>query len=149
MEYNQQMENSHFNWKVYKAKGMTFKRVETAYHIKEEELPVDTPYGDIRVIRTSFYSNLPENTIENILIYLNTNPKYAGKIKWNISAKKYVFDGHQFNSKLAFYKCVISDIIYDVEWEMGFYAPGKVKRAIDILTKMPENQIIGVEETEE
>ena len=136
------MENNQFNWKEYKAKGMTFKRVETAYHIKEEELP----NGDIKVIRTSIYSNLPENTIENILIYLNTNPKYAGKIKWNLSTKKYVFDGHQYNSKLAFYECIVSHIIYDVEWEMGFYAPGKVKRAIDILTDMPENQITGDEE---
>ena len=143
------MKNNQFNWKEYKAKGMTFKRVETTYHIEEIELPDDTPYGDTKVIRTSIYSNLPENTIENILIYLNTNPKYAGKIKWNLSTKKYVFDGHQINSKLAFYKGVISDIIYDVEWEMGFYAPGKVKRAIDIITKMPENQITGAEETEE
>ena len=143
------MKNNQFNWKEYKAKGMTFKRVETAYHIEEREIQDDTPYGDTIVIRTSTYSNLPENTIENILIYLNTNPKYAGKIKWNLSTKKYVFNGYQYNSKRAFYECVISDIIYDVEWEMGFYAPGKVKRAIDIITKMPENQITGVEETEE
>ena len=140
------MKNNQFNWKEYKAKGMTFKRVETGYHIEERELQDDTPYGDTIVIRTSTYSNLPENTIENILIYLNTNPKYAGKIKWNLSTKKYVFDGHQYSNKLTFYECVISDIIYDVEWEMGFYAPGKVKRAIDILTKMPENQITGTAE---
>ena len=143
------MENNQFNWKEYKAKGMTFKKVETAYHIEERELQDDTPYGDTIVIRTSTYSNLPENTIENILIYLNTNPKYAGKIKWNLSTKKYVFDGYQYSNKLTFYECVISDIIYDVEWEMGFYAPGKVKRAIDIITKMPENQIADIEETEE
>ena len=136
------MKNNQINWEEYKAKGMTFKRVEEAYHIKEEELP----NGDIKVIRTSIYSNLPENTIENILIYLNTNPKYAGKIKWNLSTKKYIFDGHQYSNKLTFYECVISDIIYDVEWEMGFYAPGKVKRAIDIITKIPENQITGDEE---
>ena len=140
------MKNNQFNWKEYKAKGMTFKRVETGYHIEERELQDDTPYGDTIVIRTSTYSNLPENTIENILIYLNTNPKYAGKIKWNLPAKKYVFNGYQYNSKRAFYECVISDIIYDVEWEMGFYAPGKVKRAIDIITKMPENQITDDEE---
>ena len=139
------MKNNQISWKEYKAKGMTFKRVEE-WHEEEENEYSD---GHIEVVRTTYYADIPENTIENILIYLNNEPKYADKIKWNLSTKKYVFDGHQYNSKLAFYECVISDIIYDVEWEMGFYAPGKVKRAIDILTKMPENQITGVEESEE
>ena len=145
MKSNQQMKNNQVSWKEYKAKGMTFKRVEE-WHEEEENEYSD---GHIEVVRTTYYADIPENTIENILIYLNTNPKYAGKIKWNSSAKKYVFDDHQFNNKIWFYDEVISHIIYDIEWEMGFYAPGKVKRAIDILTKMPENQITYNKESEE
>ena len=145
MKSNQQMKNNQVSWKEYKAKGMTFKRVEEWYEEEENEYSD----GHIEVVRTTYYADIPENTIENILIYLNTNPKYAGKIKWNSSAKKYVFDGHQFNNKIWFYDEVISHIIYDVEWEIGFYAPGKVKRAIDILTKMPENQITYNKESEE
>ena len=131
------MKNNQISWKEDKAKGMTFKRVEE-WHEEEENEYSD---GHIEVVRTTYYADIPENTIENILIYLNTEPKYADKIKWNKLTKKFVFDGIQFNNKIWFFDVVISHIIYDVESDLGFHAPSKVKHAINILTSMPENQI--------
>ena len=87
------------------------------------------------------YSNgKPECTVDNIIKFINNEPKYAGKLKLNTFTSRYEFDGNKYSDKKA---TLISN---DVERSLGFYNPAKVRDAIEEIFSYPENQYNPVED---
>ena len=87
------------------------------------------------------YSNgKPECTVDNIIKFINNEPKYAGKLKLNTFTSRYEFDGEKYSDKKA---TLISN---DVERSLGFYNPTKVRDAIEEIFSYPENQYNPVED---
>ena len=115
---------------VVDANGITYKR--TRIGIEKEE--IKNPDGSVTTKTNPVYKDTPENTVDNIKIFLNTNPKYAGKLKKNIYTNKSEFDDNQFTDEL------ISCIANDVERGLGFYAPNKVESVLDEMLIDPRNQ---------
>ena len=115
---------------VVDANGITYKR--TRIGIEKEE--IKNPDGSVTIKTNPVYKDTPENTVDNIKIFLNTNPKYAGKLKKNIYTNKSEFDDNQFTDEL------ISCIANDVERGLGFYAPNKVESVLDEMFIDPRNQ---------
>ena len=75
-----------------------------------------------------------DNTMKNIITYLSSEPKYAGKLKMNLFTSIKEFDGERISDDL------ISDIVGDIEEGLGFYNPAKVRESINKMLRRPENQ---------
>lgn len=88
----------------------------------------------------SYSNGKPECTVENIIRFINNEPKYAGKLKLNTFTSRYEFDGKKYSDRKA------TLITNDVERALGFYNPIKVRGAIEEIFSYPENQYNPVED---
>ena len=87
----------------------------------------------------TYNNGKPECTMKNITTFLNTEPKYAGKLKKNLFTGRKEFDGESISED------IISDIVGDIEEGLGFYNPAKVKDSIGKMLRRPEFQYNPVE----
>ena len=115
---------------IVDANGITYKRTRTG--IEKEE--IKNSDGSVTIKSNPIYKDKPENTAENIKVFLNTNPKYAGKIKKNIYTSNSEFEDQNITD--ARYSCITND----VERGLGFWDKSKVKSVVDEICMDPRNQ---------
>ena len=83
--------------------------------------------GTVTVTKGNVYKERPMRSVENIVTYLKNDPEYSTKLKCNLFTNKLEYDGEKMTDS------IISCIICDVERNLGFYSPTKVRRAIEVL----------------
>ena len=110
--------------------GITYKR--TRIGIEKEE--IKNPDGSVTIKSNPIYMDKPENTVDNIKIFLNTNPKYVGKIKMNLYTSNSEFDGQKITDAIR------SCIYNDVERGLGIWERSKVDSVINEICIDPRNQ---------
>ena len=89
---------------------------------------VTNPDGTVTVTKGNVYEERPLRSVENIITYLKTDPEYSTKLKYNLFTNELEYDGERDWDRIT--NCIICD----VESNLGFYSPKKVKRAIEALT---------------
>lgn len=98
------------------------------------------PDGTVTVTKGNVYEERPMRSVENIVTYLKTDPEYSTKLKYNLFTNELEYDGERLSEER------ISCIRCDVESNLGFYSPTKVKYAIDALTNEKINPYHPVKE---
>ena len=89
---------------------------------------ITNPDGTVTVTKGNVYEERPLRSVENIVTYLKTDPEYSTKLKYNLFTNELEYDGERLSED------IISCIRGDVESNLGFYSPTKVKYAIDTIT---------------
>ena len=89
---------------------------------------ITNPDGTVTVTKGNVYEERPLRSVENIITFLKTDPEYSTKLKYNLFTNNLEYNGERDLDKIT------SCILCDVERNLGFYSPKKVKRAIEALT---------------
>ena len=89
---------------------------------------VVNPDGTVTETKGNVYEERPMRSVENIITYLKTDPEYSTKLKYNLFTDNLEYDGESLSDER------IRLITNNVERNLGFYSPKKVKRAIEALT---------------
>ena len=86
------------------------------------------PDGTVTVTKGNVYEERPFRSVENIVTFLKTDPEYSTKLKYNLFTDYLEYDGKRLSEER------INLITNNVERNLGFYSPTKVKHAIDVIT---------------
>lgn len=89
---------------------------------------VTNPDGTVTVTKGNVYEERPFRSVENIITYLKTDPEYSIKLKYNLFTNELEYDGESLSDER------IRLITNNVERNLGFFSPTKVKCAIDVIT---------------
>ena len=89
---------------------------------------VINPDGTVTETKGNVYEERPMRSVENIITYLNNDPKYADSIKYNLYTDRTEYNGQPIK------KATINEIAVDVEKGLGFYSPSKVKCAVHCIS---------------